>query len=203
MSAGISAAGRDFAAQAADILFTQLPTNLDEAPQLVRSVQQAAAQYGRSTDVYTQTQVVCRPTRKEAQDFYYYFAEEQADEEALAYFRRQKLNTIGRNASEYPHYQQQQQQQQQQQHAKRSAEAAGKPYPGIFPGMYPIVGSPDDVVEGLKRLSATGLAGSALVFLNYLSEMPLFVQEVLPRMERAGLRTPETAVSKIPAEAGL
>jgi hypothetical protein len=28
------------------------------------------------------------------------------------------------------------------------------------------------------------------VFLNYLSEMPLFVQEVLPRMERAGLRHP-------------
>src|SRR4029079_987090 len=146
----------------ADILFTQLPINLSEAPQLVRSVKQAAAQYGRSTDVYTQTQVVCRPTRKEAHDFYHYFAHEQADEEALAYFRRQKLNTIGKSAGEYPHY--------QQQATKRAAEAAGKPYPGIFPGMYPIVGDPDDVVEGLNQLSATGISGSALAFLNYLSE---------------------------------
>jgi alkanesulfonate monooxygenase SsuD/methylene tetrahydromethanopterin reductase-like flavin-dependent oxidoreductase (luciferase family) len=194
MSAGISSAGRDFAAQAADILFTSLPS-LEETPQLIRSVQQAAAQHGRATDVYTQTQVVCRPTRKEAEDFYYYFAEELADEEALAYFRRQKLTMVGKSAGEYQHY--------QQEPTKRSAEAAGKPYPGIFPGMLPIVGNPDDVVEKFKQLSATGIAGSALVFLNYLSEMPLFVQEVLPRMERAGLRHPQTAASTVPAMAGL
>jgi dimethylsulfone monooxygenase len=194
MSAGISSAGRDFAAQAADILFTSL-SSLEETPQLICSVQQAASQYGRSTEVYTQTQVVCRPTRKEAEDFYYYFAEEQADEEALAYFRRQKLTMVGKSAGEYQHY--------QQAPAKRSAEAAGKPYPGIFPGMLPIVGSPDDVVEKFKQLSATGIAGSALVFLDYLSEMPLFVQEVLPRMERAGLRDPQTAASTVPAMAGL
>ena len=35
-----------------------------------------------------------------------------------------------------------------------------------------------------------GAAGSALVFLNYLQELPFFVQEVLPRMEKAGLRQP-------------
>jgi hypothetical protein len=29
------------------------------------------------------------------------------------------------------------------------------------------------------------------VFLNYLAEIPFFVQEVLPRMERAGLRHPQ------------
>jgi FMNH2-dependent dimethyl sulfone monooxygenase len=194
MSAGISSAGREFAAQAADILFTSLPS-LEETPQLIRSVQQAAAQHGRSTDVYTQTQVICRPTRKEAEDFYYYYAEEQADEEALAYFRRQKLTMVGKSAGEYQHY--------QQEPKKRSAEAAGKPYPGIFPGMLPIVGSPDDVVDKFKQVSAAGIAGSALVFLNYLSEMPFFVQEVLPRMERAGLRHPQTAASTVPATAGL
>jgi alkanesulfonate monooxygenase SsuD/methylene tetrahydromethanopterin reductase-like flavin-dependent oxidoreductase (luciferase family) len=65
------------------------------------------------------------------------------------------------------------------------------------------VGNPDDVVDGLKQLSATGIAGSALVFLNYLLELPFFVQEVLPRMERAGLRHPQMAASKAPAVAGL
>jgi alkanesulfonate monooxygenase SsuD/methylene tetrahydromethanopterin reductase-like flavin-dependent oxidoreductase (luciferase family) len=139
--------------------------------------------------------VVCRPTRKQAEDYYYYYAEELADEEALAYFRRQKLTMVGKSAGEYQHY--------QQEPTKRSAEAAGKPYPGIFPGMLPIVGNPDDVVEKFKQVSATGIAGSALVFLNYLSEMPFFVQEVLPRMERAGLRHPQTAASEVPAVAGL
>jgi FMNH2-dependent dimethyl sulfone monooxygenase len=59
------------------------------------------------------------------------------------------------------------------------------------------------VVEKLKQLSATGIAGSALVFLNYLSELPLFVQEVLPRMERAGLRHPQAAAGRVPAVAGF
>ena len=191
MSAGISSAGRDFAAQAADILFTQLPTNLSETPELIQSVQRAAAQYGRSTDVYTQTQVVCRSTRKDAEDFYHYFAHEQADEEALAYFQGKKLKTIGKNVSEYPHYEELQ--------STKPAATPGKPYRGIFPGMLPIVGSPDDVVEKLKQLSATGIVGSALVFLNYLTEIPLFIQEVLPRMERVGLRHPQTAPEAVPA----
>jgi hypothetical protein len=37
-------------------------------------------------------------------------------------------------------------------------------------------------------LPVAGLAGAAVVFLNYLNELPYFVQEVLPRMARAGLR---------------
>ncbi|NBS45175.1 MAG: LLM class flavin-dependent oxidoreductase, partial [Acetobacteraceae bacterium] len=36
--------------------------------------------------------------------------------------------------------------------------------------------------------SATGLAGCTIAFLNYLTEIPYFVQEVLPRLERLGLR---------------
>ena len=51
-----------------------------------------------------------------------------------------------------------------------------------------VVDRPDDAVAELKRLSDLGVAGSTLVFLNYLQELPYFIQEVLPRMERAGLR---------------
>lgn len=181
MSAGISSAGREFAAQAADILFTSLP-DLVQAPELIRNVQSAAAAHGRATEVYTQTQIVCRSNRKEAEDFYYYFAEEQADEEALEYFRRQKLIATEKDSKEAAHY--------KQQHANRFTRETGKRYAGLFPGMHAIVGGPDDVVEELQRLKTTGIAGSALVFLNYLAEMPFFVQEVLPRMERVGLRHP-------------
>jgi dimethylsulfone monooxygenase len=40
-----------------------------------------------------------------------------------------------------------------------------------------------------------GVAGSTLVFLNYLDELPYFVTEVLPRLERVGLRGPQRAAA--------
>src|SRR5262249_3711170 len=64
----------------------------------------------------------------------------------------------------------------------------GKIYPGTFPGCYTIVGTPDDVAEEMIEMSAAGLAGASICFLDYLAAMPYFIQEVLPRLERAGLR---------------
>jgi dimethylsulfone monooxygenase len=51
-----------------------------------------------------------------------------------------------------------------------------------------LVGTPDDVVADMLQMSATGLAGTSVAFLDYLKELPYFVQEVLPRLERLGLR---------------
>jgi hypothetical protein len=48
-------------------------------------------------------------------------------------------------------------------------------YPGLFPSMY---GAPDDIVAQIGRLAELGVAGSTLVFLNYLDELPYFVTEV-------------------------
>jgi alkanesulfonate monooxygenase SsuD/methylene tetrahydromethanopterin reductase-like flavin-dependent oxidoreductase (luciferase family) len=50
------------------------------------------------------------------------------------------------------------------------------------------VGDPDDVVDEMSEMSAAGLAGASICFLNYLKDMPYFVQEVLPRLQRIGLR---------------
>ena len=80
MSAGVSARGRDFAAQAADILFTN-SAELSLGAQVVESARGYAAKYGRNVDVYASCVYICRPTRKEAEDFYYYVAEENADRE--------------------------------------------------------------------------------------------------------------------------
>jgi alkanesulfonate monooxygenase SsuD/methylene tetrahydromethanopterin reductase-like flavin-dependent oxidoreductase (luciferase family) len=64
----------------------------------------------------------------------------------------------------------------------------GERYPGNFPGMNPIIGTPDDIVDEMTKMHGIGLNGCALVFLNYLNELPYFVQEAMPRLERAGLR---------------
>ncbi len=183
ISAGFSVKGRDFAAQAADCLFT-LVTEVDQVAGMVEQVKSYAATYGRTLDVYTQAHVVCRPTRKEADDYYYYFAEEMADREALEYHARQiRLKRTNDAAiAERPML-------------NKYSRATGKSYAGAYPGIYPLVGTPDEIVEEMVQLQQAGLSGAAIVFLNYLKEMPYFIQEVLPRMERVRLREPELATA--------
>ena len=180
MSAAQSGDGQAFAARAADILFTSLQS-LDVARDTIARFKALAAPHGKNPDVYVETQFVCRPTRKEALDYAHYYAVEMADPDALAYFSRQKARTMsastktGETSAD-------------RQLADTLSGARKQPYPGMFAGMYPVIGSPDDVVDELKKIASVGAAGSTLVFLNYLQELPYFVQEVFPRLERAGLR---------------
>ena len=175
-----SGTDRQFAAQAADMLFTSSP-DLEQTAGIVGTVKDDAAALGRETDVYIQTQIICKPTRREAEEFYHYFAEEHADRDALEYFRRQRgvAPSRGTKPGELPYAK-----------PNRFTMGTNKAYAGLFPGITPLLGSPDDVVGHMQQLNAKGVSGSALVFLNYLDEMPYFVQEVLPRMEKAGLRQP-------------
>lgn len=61
-------------------------------------------------------------------------------------------------------------------------------------GGFPMVGDPDHVVQQLAKLSEAGLRGIGASFVNYLDELPFFVAEVLPRLERMGLREPVKAM---------
>jgi dimethylsulfone monooxygenase len=72
----------------------------------------------------------------------------------------------------------------------RFTRATGKRFAGAYPGAYPLVGTPDDIAVEMARMSEAGLAGTSVAFLDYLKEIPYFVQEVLPRLERMGLRRP-------------
>jgi hypothetical protein len=46
------------------------------------------------------------------------------------------------------------------------------------------------VVREICRLHAAGFNGLGLNFVNYLAELPYFVEAVLPRLEQQGLRVP-------------
>ena len=50
--------------------------------------------------------------------------------------------------------------------------ATGKKFDGAYPGTFPLVGTPDDVAADLARMSAAGLAGCSVAFLDYLKEIP-------------------------------
>jgi alkanesulfonate monooxygenase SsuD/methylene tetrahydromethanopterin reductase-like flavin-dependent oxidoreductase (luciferase family) len=180
MSAGFSPKGRDFAAQAADALFTNM-TDIAQAPGFLADVSTYMARHGRTLPVFVMGHVVCRRTRKEAEDFYHYFAEELADTEGQAYYRRHRGTTAGADdaARARPF-------------ENRFMSATGKRYDGAYPGAFPMVGTPDDVAGDMARLAEAGIAGCSIAFLDYLKEIPDFVAEVLPRLERRGLRVPFT-----------
>ena len=181
MSAGFSTKGRDFAAQAADILFTN-SAEFAMGATVIQSVTDYAARYNRQIDVYASCVYICRPTRKEAEDYYYHVAELNADRETTLRFKKKRM--AGATGGEF-----QFSPELDMPPVPRHERAMGKFYSGSIPAVYPIVGSPDDIVEELTKLSGIGLSGSSLAFVNYKNELPFFVQEVLPRMARAGLRT--------------
>jgi FMNH2-dependent dimethyl sulfone monooxygenase len=65
--------------------------------------------------------------------------------------------------------------------AQRSGYAQGM-------GGLPLVGDPDHVAAQLADLSKAGLTGIAISLVNYIDELPYFCDEVMPRLERMGLR---------------
>jgi alkanesulfonate monooxygenase SsuD/methylene tetrahydromethanopterin reductase-like flavin-dependent oxidoreductase (luciferase family) len=174
MNAGSSDTGKAFAIAECDYLFAPIRTRLDDAAQNVADAKRRAKAVGKDDfGVFTTANVVCRPTQREAEDYYRYYADEQADWEAVDH-----MVGIGtRNASttmQPEHYRQ-----------MRIRFAAGY-------GGWPIVGDPDTVAAGLEAVADAGFGGVALGFVNYLDEFPYFRDEVLPRLERAGVRTPLT-----------
>lgn len=134
--------------------------------------------HNRAISVFTMGHVVCRPTRREAEEFFHYFAEEMADTEGQAYYRSNRGATVGTGNQVIA-----------RPFENRFTRQGAHRYEGAYPGSYPFVGSPDDVAAEMARMSATGLAGCTVAFVDYLKEIPYFVQEVLPRLERLGLRS--------------
>jgi alkanesulfonate monooxygenase SsuD/methylene tetrahydromethanopterin reductase-like flavin-dependent oxidoreductase (luciferase family) len=175
ISAGASPASRDFAAQTTDCLFTRV-TELGQTESLVTDISARAARYNRTIEIYTSFHVVCRKSRQEADDYYRYFAEEKADAGALAFHQEQKRRKQAVSGSlETP---------------PEMKYSRNKNYPGSYPGAYHVVGDPDDVAEEIISFHTQGITGGAISFLNYANELPYFVEEVIPRLERAGLRQP-------------
>ena len=123
--------------------------------------------------------VVCRPTRKDAEDYFHYFAEEMEDPGGQANYLENRGATVNDGGRQIVRPMR-----------NRFHRATGLNYAGAYPGVYPFVGTPDDIAAEMARMSASGLAGCTVAFVDYLKEIPYFIQEVLPRLERLGIRGP-------------
>ena len=79
MSAGVSPAGRAFAAKHADMNFILAPT-LEAVSETVNDIHGIArSNYSREVDVWGNAAIFCRPTMQEAEDYYRYVIDEAGD----------------------------------------------------------------------------------------------------------------------------
>jgi dimethylsulfone monooxygenase len=169
MNAGASPTGRAFALRNCDAFFTQASrVSLEETAQTVRVVKEEARKSGREIDVYTVGVITCRPTRKEADEYYRHCIVEHADWSAVdAILTKKDISPRTVGAEEHQR--------------QRIFYANGM-------GGYPIIGDPDHVAKELADLSRAGLNGIGVSFINYLRELPYFRDEVMARLIRLGVR---------------
>ncbi len=112
--------------------------------------------------------VTCRPTQKEAEDYFQHCIVEHADWSAVDGILA--LKNISPQTVPMQEYL-----------AKRNQYAQGM-------GGLPIVGDPDHVAAALADLAKAGLTGIAISLVNYIEELPFFCDEVIGRLQRMGLR---------------
>ncbi|WP_118134421.1 LLM class flavin-dependent oxidoreductase [Oceanicella sp. SM1341] len=167
LNAAGSGQGREFATRNADYLFTpaiDLTRSVDE----IAALKAQAAGKGREVGVLTFSHVICRETEAEARDWLTHTAETNADWEAVDNLVKLQFA----HAQSFPHDLLAQ---------IRHLMAAGH-------GGYPLVGTPEQVVEGILSLHAAGFAGTTLSFVDYAEEFPFFRDRVLPLLAQAGIR---------------
>ncbi|MBK7284090.1 MAG: LLM class flavin-dependent oxidoreductase [Sphingomonadales bacterium] len=168
MNAGASGPGQDFGARNADSCFITM-VSPEKGKMEVEAIKRSAKEkYLRDVTVSTNCYVVCRNTRKEAEEYHRYYTEECGDHEAA----ENLMSSLGVSSKSFSaeHY---------------------KLYKTRFlggHGGYPIIGSPDDVADELEKISHAGYASVALSFVNYLNELPLFRDEVLTRLAARRVR---------------
>ncbi len=175
INAAGSAQGREFAVLNADFLFTTV-ISLEQTAQEIAALKQKAASIGRSMGVMTLASCYCRPTEAEAQEYYRYIVD-QADEGAIDNI----MAIMFANAESFP---------KEALASLRERFAAGH-------GGWPLIGTPDQVADGLEQMASAGLGGTVFGFVDYIKELPYFEQEVLPRLEGKGLRLPRLGSSQV------
>ena len=174
MNAGASKVGRAFAIRNCDAYFTgvrlasvdasgRFVAAIDDAADAVRDIRATARSLDRTVGVFTRGEVCVRPTQREADEYYHHAVETSADWGAIDY-RLRKNSAPDEDAATFQR--------------RRINHIHG----------FPIVGSPDAVARTLADVSAAGFDGLAIGMINYLDELPYFCEEVLPRLERLGVR---------------
>ncbi|MEO8559069.1 MAG: LLM class flavin-dependent oxidoreductase [Rhodospirillales bacterium] len=179
VSAASSPAGLDYAGKYADLVFITSPAGaeigaaLTVLPEHNAKVKGFAAKHGRTVKTIINPLIICRETEKEARAVYDRIV---ASEDTVAvdklFGRLQSANTDSWKG-----------------HARDQRVAGGN---------IQIVGNPQQVAERCMALQAAGCDGIQICFFDFAPELEFFAQRVLPLLEQAGLREPETGAPDRP-----
>jgi alkanesulfonate monooxygenase SsuD/methylene tetrahydromethanopterin reductase-like flavin-dependent oxidoreductase (luciferase family) len=168
MSAGNSARGQLFAAKHADFNFV-VAKDVAQAGEIAATGKRIAReQFGREMKVFAQAYIVCRDTEQEARDFVRYYVHERGDWEGV----RNLLDVLVPN----------------------SKSALGAGWEALAAnliagyGAVPLVGTAEQVVDGIVAFSKAGLDGLTLSWLDYDAGLEHFGRVLLPMLRQAGLR---------------
>ncbi len=171
MQAGSSPTGRRFAARFADMAFINARRSAFEEyrDDIANLRRMAHEEFGRTLQVWGHGYVVCRPTEREAQEYLHYYVVEKGDWEAA--------DNLGRTMRVH----------------ERVTPEQFETFKYHFIagwGGFPLVGTPEQIVDGLQTLAGAGFDGIMLSWVNVEAELRQWIGEVLPLMEQAGLRQP-------------
>lgn len=172
MNAGASERGRHFACKNADLVYTVIrnPDPDVNKAHIAEYKRLAREDYGRDIRVWSLCNIVQGETEQEARDFYDYYVHQKGDWSGAA-------NVVAAMAADVNerHY--------DPTLAKRMQEGFVSSWGG-----HNLIGTKEQIVDGLQRLSSWGLDGLLLAFPRYEAGMREFRDVTLPLVQQAGLR---------------
>jgi alkanesulfonate monooxygenase SsuD/methylene tetrahydromethanopterin reductase-like flavin-dependent oxidoreductase (luciferase family) len=167
VNAAFGPPGRVFAAKSSDFLLTTF-SDVELGKAHIADIKSRSAKEDKELEVLATCHVVCRSSQDEAEAYYERYAVTEADHGAVDYHMTQKAKFAGSHDEATFKL-----------HAKRFAGGAGT---------YPLIGTPEKIANELVKIHAAGFAGTTISFVNYLNELPYFIDQVLPLLREGGLR---------------
>jgi len=170
MSAGVSPKGRQFAAHYADVNFINLDAHdFDGIRARVASSRKTAwDECKREIQVWTNAYIFQAESEAEARAFYKECVFDKGDWEGV----ENLVNTMGLNSLSIP---------------APILRTLKEHFIAGWAG-YPLIGTKEQVVDGLAMLQRAGFDGIVLTWPRYIEDMKRFQTETFPLIQQAGLR---------------
>jgi alkanesulfonate monooxygenase SsuD/methylene tetrahydromethanopterin reductase-like flavin-dependent oxidoreductase (luciferase family) len=172
MNAGGSERGRRFATKHCDLVFTGLRTfDFDVNAAHIKAYHTMAREdYGREVRAWGLAVIVQGETEKEARDFYNYFVHTKGDWDAA-------MNVVNAMAAEIN----------ERNYPPERRKAMAEMFVAGWGG-FPLVGTKEQIVDGLSMMSRLGLDGVLLSWPRFEHGMREFRDVTYPLVVQAGLR---------------
>jgi alkanesulfonate monooxygenase SsuD/methylene tetrahydromethanopterin reductase-like flavin-dependent oxidoreductase (luciferase family) len=170
MNAGNSEKGRDYAIRYCDVAFVNLNRgDLSVSKAVIEDYRRRAREeFSRELQIWSHAYIVQGETEAEAKDYFDEYVNRKGDWEAATNLvETMGLNTVGRT--------------------QEALRAMKMHFIGGWGG-FPLIGSREQIVDGLGRLSGLGLDGVVVSWPRYIEDMRTFQRVTLPLLQQAGLR---------------